>query len=70
MLFANVGASAPTLIVALFYFTDTLAVWHLYIVLVVNCVAIAFIQLALDASTPMLVRPERLGNASSVAAML
>ena len=70
MMFANVGASAPTLIVALFYLTGTLAVWHLYIVLAVNGVAIAFIQLALDASTPMLVRPERLGNASGVTAIL
>ncbi len=70
MMFANVGASAPTLIVALLYFTDTLAVWHLYIALVVNGVAIAFIQLALDASTPMLVKPERLGNAVGVNALL
>ena len=70
MIFANAGASAPTLIVALLYFTDTLAVWHLYIALVVNGVAIAFILPALDASTPMLVKPERLGNAAGISAML
>ena len=70
MIFANVGASAPTLIVALFYFTDTLAVWHLYIALVVTGVASAFIIPTLDASTPMLVKPERLGNAVGVTAML
>ena len=70
MIFANVGASAPTLFVALLYFTDTLAVWHLYIALVVTGVASAFIIPTLDASTPMLVKPERLGNAVGVTAML
>ena len=70
MIFANAGASAPTLIIALFYFTDTLAVWHLYIALVVTGVASAFIIPTLDASTPMLVKPERLGNAVGVTAML
>ena len=70
MMLANAGASAPTLIVALFYFTDTLAVWHLYVALAVTGVATAFILPALDASTPLLVKTERLGNAGGVAAML
>ena len=70
MMLANAGASAPTLIVALLYFTDTLAVWHLYAALAVTGVATAFILPALDASTPLLVKPERLGNAGGVAAML
>ena len=70
MMLANAGASAPTLIVALLHFTDTLAVWHLYVALAVTGVATAFILPALDASTPLLVKPERLGNAGGVAAML
>ena len=70
MIFANAGASGPTLFVALLYYTDTLTVWHLYIALVVNGIASAFILPALEASTPMLVKPDRLGNASGVTAML
>ena len=70
LILANAGASAPTLVVALLYLTDTLAVWHLYIALVVNGIASAFILPALEASTPMLVKPDRLGNASGVTAML
>ena len=70
MMLANAGASVPTVVVALLYFTDTLAVWHLYIALVATGVAAAFILPALDASTPMLVRPERLGNVAGVTAML
>lgn len=70
MIFANAGASAPTLVVALLYFADMLAVWHLYIALVANGIASAFILPSLEASTPMLVKPERLGNAAGVNAML
>ena len=70
MILANAGASAPTLVVALLYLTDTLADWHLYIALVVNGIASAFILPALEASTPMLVKPDRLGNTSGVTAML
>ncbi len=70
MIFANAGASGPTLFVALLYYTDALTVWHLYIALVVNGIASAFILPALEASTPMLVKPDRLGNASGVTAML
>ena len=70
MIFANAGASAPTLVVALLYFGDMLAVWHLYIALIANGIASAFILPALEASTPMLVKPERLGNAAGVNAML
>ncbi|MYB49784.1 MAG: MFS transporter [Dehalococcoidia bacterium] len=70
MIIANAGASGPTLFVALLYYTDALTVWHLYIALVVNGIASAFILPALEASTPMLVKPDRLGNASGVTAML
>lgn len=70
MICANAGASVPTLFVALLYYTDTLTVWHLYIALIVNGIASAFILPSLEASTPMLVKPARLGNASGVTAML
>ena len=70
LILANAGASASTLVVALLYMTDTLAVWHLYVALSANGIASAFILPALEASTPMLVEPDRLGNASGVTAML
>lgn len=70
MIGANAGASAPTLVVAVLFFTDTLVVWHLYVALVANGVASAFILPALDASTPMLVKPERLGNAAGITQMM
>ncbi len=70
MIFANAGASAPTIIVALLYFSDSLEIWHLYIALVANGVASAFILPALDASTPMLMPQDQLGRAAGVTQML
>ncbi|MDE2841714.1 MAG: MFS transporter, partial [Chloroflexota bacterium] len=70
MMLATAGASAPTVIVALLYFTDNLIFWHLYIALAVHSVVFAFSSVAMDASTPMLVKRERLDNAVGVAAML
>ena len=70
MILANAGASAPTIIVALLYFSDALEIWHLYIALVANGVASAFILPALDASTPMLMPQDQLGRAAGVSQML
>ncbi|MDE2670113.1 MAG: MFS transporter [Chloroflexota bacterium] len=70
MIFANAGASAPTLIVALLYFADGLEVWHLYVALVANGVASAFILPALDASTPMLMPKDQLDRAAGITQML
>ncbi|MYH49008.1 MAG: MFS transporter [Gammaproteobacteria bacterium] len=70
MIAANAAASAPTLVVALLYFADGLEVWHLYVALVVNGVASAFILPALDASTPMLMPKEQLGRAAGITQML
>ena len=70
MILANAGASAPTIIVALLYFSDALEIWHLYIALVANGVASAFILPALEASTPMLMPQEQLGRAAGVIQML
>ena len=63
MILANAGASAPTNIVALLLFSDGLEIWHLYIALVANRVASAFILPALDASTPMLMPQDQLSRA-------
>ena len=70
MILANAGASAPTIIVALLYFSGALEIWHLYIALVANGVASAFILPALDASTPMLMPQDQLGRAAGVTQML
>ena len=70
MILANAVASLSTLIVALLYFADSLQVWHLYIALVANGVASAFILPALEASTPMLVPSQQLGKAAGVTQMV
>ena len=70
MILANAAASAPTIIVAVLYFSDALAIWHLYIALVANGVASAFILPALDASTPMMMPQDQLGRAAGVTQML
>lgn len=70
MIVANAGASAPTLILALLYFADGLDPSHLYVALVANGVASAFILPALEASTPMLMPKDQLGRAAGVTQML
>ena len=55
---------------ALLYLSDALEIWHLYIALVANGVASAFILPALDASTPMLMPQDQLGRAAGVTQML
>ncbi|MEM9189915.1 MAG: MFS transporter [Myxococcota bacterium] len=70
MIVANIVASASTLAVALLYFADGLALWHLYVLLSVNGVANAFILPALESSTPLMVSKEQLGRAAGVTQMI
>ncbi|MEM7132828.1 MAG: MFS transporter [Chloroflexota bacterium] len=62
-------ASLSTLVVALLYFADALALWHLYVAVAVNGVASSFSGPALEASVPLLVKQERLGQASGLMQM-
>jgi len=66
----NTIASFSTLIVVLLFFTDTLALWHLYIALTINGVANAFVLPALEASIPLLVDKAQLGRAAGLTQMI
>lgn len=66
MLAGNTVASLSTLVAALLFFTGTLEIWHLYLVLTVNGLANAFVIPSMEASVPLLVRRENLGRASGL----
>lgn len=66
MLIANTVASISTLAVAMLFFADLLAVWHLYVALFINGVANSFILPALDASTPLMLPKDRLERAAGL----
>ena len=70
MIVANAAASLSTLAVAVLWFTDTLAIWHLYLALFANGIANAFIVPAFDASVPLLVRKDQLGRAAGMTQMI
>jgi predicted MFS family arabinose efflux permease len=66
MIVANAVASLSTLVVALLFFADALALWHLYIALFVNGVANAFILPSLESSIPLMIPKEQLGRAAGL----
>lgn len=70
LIISNIIASLPTLVIMLLYFTDQMAIWHLYVALFINGVANAFILPAFDASIRMLVPQEQLGRASGLSQMV
>ncbi len=70
LIVSNVAASLSTLVVALLFFADSLALWQLYMALTVNGIANAFILPALDASIPLLVDKEQLGRAAGLTQMI
>jgi DHA3 family macrolide efflux protein-like MFS transporter len=55
------------LLVAVLFFADALALWHLYIALSVNGIASAFSRPAMDASVPLLVPQAGLQRAAGLA---
>ncbi|MDJ0752774.1 MAG: MFS transporter [Ardenticatenaceae bacterium] len=66
MIVGNVVASLSTVIIAIFFFTDTLMLWHLYVALFINGIANAFILPTLQSITPLLVPRESLNRASGL----
>lgn len=66
MITANLIASLSTLVIASLYFTDNLAQWHLYLALAINGVANSFVVPAINASVPLMVAKEKLGQASGM----
>ncbi len=70
LIMGNVIASLSTLVVAILFYLDALAIWHLYIALTINGVANAFILPALEASIPMLVPKDQLDRAAGLTQMI
>jgi MFS family permease len=66
MIIGNIVASLSTLIIAILFFLDDLALWQLYAVLFVNGIANAFILPTLQSSTPLLVPKDQLNRASGL----
>ncbi len=63
-------ARLPTLVLLLLWWQGGLALWHIYLALVVNGLANAFVLPAYDASVRMLVPTRRLGQASGFSQLI
>ncbi|MEM7030578.1 MAG: MFS transporter [Chloroflexota bacterium] len=70
LIVGNVVASLSTLVIAILFYFGTMEIWHLYIALLINGVANAFILPALDASIPLLVDKDQLGRAAGLTQMI
>lgn len=64
IILADVVAAITTLIVALLYFNDSLALWHIYLVVAIDSIALAFQIPAVTAAISMIVPKESLGKAA------
>ena len=67
---ANLVASLAILAMAILYFTDSMTLWHLYLVMTVNGIASAFISPAMQSSARLLVPKEKLNRASGLSQLL
>jgi len=67
---ANIVASLAILAMAILFFTDSMTLWHLYLVMAINGIASAFISPAMQSSTRLLVPKERLNRASGLSQLL
>lgn len=66
MVISDAVAGLSTAVVAVLFFLDSLALWHLYLALFVNGVASAFSRPALDASVALLVPKAGLNRAAGL----
>jgi MFS family permease len=66
MLFADLGAGVATVGIAALYFTGSLALWHIYLLIGIGSVANSFQAPAWMASVPLLVPKEHLGRANGL----
>ncbi len=66
MIFADAGAGAATVAIALLFFTDSVALWNLVLVLVVAGIFQAFQYPAYSAATTLLVPKRHLGRAAGM----
>lgn len=66
IILADLSAACTTLVIAVLYFFDTLATWHIYVAAVIDSVAIAFHLPALTALVTQLVKKEQLAKAAGM----
>jgi MFS transporter, DHA3 family, macrolide efflux protein len=67
---SNAVTRLPTVVVMVLWWQGGLELWHIYLALVVNGLANAFVLPAFDASVRMLVPEERLGQASGFSQLM
>ncbi len=70
LIVSSLVARLPTLVLLLLWLQGGLALWHIYLALVVNGLANAFVLPAFDASVRMLVPTEHLGRASGFSQLI
>lgn len=70
MIYSNSIASASTLVVVLLFYSGHLVQWHLYITLLINGLANAFLVPAFEASVPLLMPKQQLARASGLSQMV
>jgi MFS family permease len=70
MLISDAIAGVSTLVIAVLFLFDDLAVWQLYLALFINGVASAFARPALDGSVALLVPKAQLARASGLSQMI
>jgi len=70
LMVSSLIARLPTLVLLLLWWQGGLALWHIYLALVANGLANAFVLPAYDASVRMLVPSERLGRASGFSQLI
>lgn len=69
MLVSDSSAGIATLVVALLLFTDSLALWHIYLMATIGSLANAFQEPAYTASVPLLVPKKHIGRANGLVQM-
>lgn len=69
MLIANSGASLTTLLAAVLLFTGSLAVWHVYVFVMIRAVFGSLLGMAFSAATTLLVPKRHYGRASGMLQM-
>jgi len=70
LMVSSLAARLPTVALLLLWWQGDLALWHVYLALVVNGLANAFVLPAFDASVSMLVPAGRLGRASGFSQLI
>ena len=70
MIFADLFTALLTLVLVVLFYTDTIQIWHIYVIMAGRAVGDTFQQPALGASIPMIVPEEHLVRANGLFQML